>query len=273
MFRGIRWALPLSVLKDFTMNSPPPRDPRFPMNDPSQVPVVVTRLPTEGATLEQSGELVDMSRSGLRIRVEQNIPMQDELQLTIRPSDLACEIQTSARVSWAEPDVHGGWSVGCALKDRLQQDSIDELATTGALERRTDDRLSTSFVAAAKTELEPSFHTIQIVDVSDGGFCVIADRLNAKVDDRLLVKLNDETAGTHLVRARVAWVNTLEGGQTLGCVFLTKADHGHMQMIAYRGAAAEPTPTKHVASLTRWSLVAGVVAIMIFVHFFLLFQA
>ena len=82
--------------------------------------------------------------------------------------------------------------------------AIDALAKCGTLERRADTRQPISFAAEAKAELGTEFNPVEIIDISDGGFCLLADGLAVAPGDRLLIKMNQADVGTRLVRARIA---------------------------------------------------------------------
>lgn len=247
------------------------RDPRYQVKDSNLVTVSASRTnDIDDSVSDVSGVLLDLSRCGLRLRLEGFLPKGEEVRLTLNASQFDCPIQSDATIRWAEPDAGDRWIVGCDLNQKIPQESIQELATAGTLERRNDSRRLLSLTADAKTELEQGFNAVQVVDISDGGFRALGGELHAKVNDRLLLRVaSDSTADVHLIRARVAWVNDLEGGQSLGCLFLTKADHSQMHAMANQEVTDNNLDEARPRVTTTWAMVGAAVLVIVFVQFFL----
>lgn len=243
-------------------------DYRFKASCLNLVTVTVSRkTDTDGAELP--GVLMDLSRGGLRLKVDECLLQGTEIQLALSAPKAGVEIHSAAKVRWVEPNFRAGWIVGCSLDDPIEEDLVSDLANCGALERRTDSRRPISFMAEAKTELERDYNPVQILNLSAGGFCATGEGISVKLDDRLLLRISDANhTAAKLVKSRIAWVNDSDEGQTFGCAFLTKCGRSQMQAMVSADESGNPLfDTVNQQATTRWVLVATVLAFIVLVQY------
>ena len=245
------------------------KDSRYKATDPGLVTVSVRRTAADDES-DVQGVLMDLSRGGLRLRVDESLPKGAAVNLTLAATEAGVEICSAATVRWAEPAYPTGWIVGCSLDSRIDESSLDELASCGALERRLDARRPISFCVEAKTELDQTYKPVQIVNLSAGGFCAMGHGIGAQLHDRLLVKISNDGKAANLVKSRVAWVNESDDGQTFGCTFLSRDGRALMQAMFSEEESSNPlfemAATKSGA--TRWALVAVFVIFIAIAQYF-----
>ena len=239
------------------------REPRYRVTDPEKI---VALLKTDDQ--KKKVQILDFSQSGLRLRVNEPVGKGARIELEISSDAMEVEIRLEADVCWVEAD-RGGWLIGCVIQPKLEQSTLNELAMCGALERRRDNRRTLSFLAEAKTKLSSEFQDIHVVNISAGGFCASADACFVNAQDRLLVRITNDTKGeSQLIQVRVAWVQDNEqGGQTVGCNFLTKSDFAKLQAVAEEHRVGNPLFRRMMTRThgTRWSIVATGLMLVILV--------
>ncbi len=243
------------------------KEPRYQGINPETLTVTIERKEGNPGTL--SAELMDLSRGGLRLSVRRSLPKDEEIQLTIIVKDFDVQIHAGAKVCWASPGAKDGWYLGCTFLEKITEESIDELASHSAIERRRDPRQAVSFSAEANTELGAAFETVHVVNFSAGGFCALATTSVATVGERLMVRLpTEDAANPNLIRAKVAWVNTLEDGQSIGCTFFTRDDYLRMQSMVNPDSRRRWLAAIKKNRPTRWQIVAAVVMLIMAVQLF-----
>lgn len=244
------------------------RDLRFLVVQPGSLTLSIGRA-SDDPSEDQSGLLLDLSREGARLGLQMHVPAGERIRMRISSAEFSHAVESEATVSWVEPGSSSEWVIGCVLEDLIGQDLLDDLATAGMLDRRSEERIAVSFAAEAKTELERSFVPVEIVDTSDGGFCVVTDELSAATHDRLMLQIRDESgAGSGLMRGRVVWVNEMVDGRVIGCTFLTRADHEFLRKACGREKRDQTASRPQAA--TNWAAVAVAILLIILIHTFLL---
>lgn len=252
-----------SVTRHLVMFSDARREPRYRVADPKRI---VAHLKSDDQ--HQSVEILDISRGGLRLRIGEFVPQDARVELEITVDVASVHAVLRAQVCRVEAD-RGGWVIGCIVNPKLESKVMSELALSGVLERRRDRRRPLSFPAEAKTRLASGFEDMLIVNVSAGGFCAKFDKCIAESNDRLLIRIQDESNGEEqLLQARVAWAATDDdGGQTIGCSFLTKSDFAKLQSVAEADRVGNPLFHLSGNAGTRWSIVAtGLMLIVVVVQ-------
>jgi len=243
------------------------REPRFQVVDPEALTVSIERKEGNPDTL--SAVLMDLSRGGLRLSVGQALPKGEEIRLTIHIQDIDVKIHADAKVCWASPGAKDGWFLGCTFLEKISEESIDELASHSALERRRDPRQTVSFSAEAKTELGADFETVRVVNFSAGGFCALATTSVATAGERLMVRLpGEDSANPKVIRAKVVWANRLDDGQAIGCTFFARDDYLRMQSMVNPDSRRRWLAAIQQNRPTRWQIVAAVVMLILAVQLF-----
>lgn len=239
------------------MNKEIRKDSRFKATKPDAVRVSVRRADrADGQDI--SGVLLDLSRGGLRLRIDETLPVGTEIELTLSAPKAEVEIQSSAIVRWTQPAYPSGWVVGCSLDIQIEESSVQELASIGALERRLDSRRAISFHAEAKTELDQTYKPFQVVNLSAGGFCGIGQGIGAKLGDALLIRIPGDGKAATLVKSRVVWVEATGDAETFGCTFVSRNGRAQMQAMLSEEENTNPLFAKTRNPMaTRWILVGA----------------
>lgn len=86
--------------------------------------VFVERLSPPGQRVET--ELVDISRFGARIRLDQPLVVGDPLRLTIRDAS-NFEVALTGSIRWRQLDEDGHWSLGCLFDEQISWETFGEL--------------------------------------------------------------------------------------------------------------------------------------------------
>lgn len=109
------------------------RLPRHPVRRGAEVVVEIQRGPeASGAVLR--GELSDLSRNGLRLRVRQPLRRNEAMVVRIRDLRSALDLHLPATVKWQRTEDHRVWSVGCQFDSQLAWEEYGELFLRGILE-------------------------------------------------------------------------------------------------------------------------------------------
>jgi hypothetical protein len=113
---------------------------------------------------------------------------------------------------------------------------LDYLAASGILERRHDVRQETSITLPARWELDQAELSASILNISDGGMCLLISQMR-NVGDRLRLTLLDEDQKPAYVLITVCWQINTEDGYVLGCDFDNRAAYLRLKHFADLQAA------------------------------------
>lgn len=173
-----------------------------------------SELPSE----ETSAAIIDISRSGIKLSIDDCLLIGEDLSLTLEVPDSSLAYSFPAKVRWTQPVDDATWRVGCSLDPPLSEETVDSLASRGYLQRRQDQREPVSLDASVRWETTSQSIPVQMLDVSAGGFCFQSDR-NGKDSPRLVLQLNSDADAALMVRAKVLWKQDADEGCLYGCEF------------------------------------------------------
>ena len=137
------------------------------------------------------GHVIDLSATGIRLLCEGqfHVGQKFHTQLhTARPHGIY-----RGTVRRVEPWVDGRSVLGCSLRDRIPESVLEELATDGVVNRRSDDRYTLQREAAVSWQLQTRELDVQLMDLSYGGLQIESPApipQNARL--RVRVELDDE---------------------------------------------------------------------------------
>lgn len=189
------------------------REQRFALNSNTKLPVTISR---EGES-DETGTAVDISFSGAKIKVKSAVAPKSEIDVAIEGTNET----RKAQVCWSRPAPGGAWWVGCRFEEKLPLEVIDGLANEGYLDRRQDDRRLMSVAGTARYELGSEQHDVQLVNMSVGGFSLVADD-DPGESGRLMLTVRGRGGKPTTVPARIAWSKEIHGGYQMGCQFATR---------------------------------------------------
>jgi hypothetical protein len=222
---------------------------------------VVVSIEFEDRT--STGELLDLSRSGIRLAVTDTFPQGASIRVKLKVACISRTLEVDAKVCWVSPGTAEGWILGCALKRELEEHWIVDLAVNSILERRRDGRDQIDLSGEFKSELGSEFALIQLVDYSAGGFAGRTMTGSVAPGERLMLRFAQEGKEIKCFRAKVIWTRPdTDGGQLLGCAYLTREDHVQLQTLVDPGIRDRWLRDMEAYRPTRWRMVAAAVFIM-----------
>jgi hypothetical protein len=193
------------------------REERYRLTDSSGTRVeVAIDSNRELATLEM--ELVDISQGGVRLRTKTPVAEKELLTVSIIPRGFPRSLSTRAQVRWTTFAPKATYWLGCSIEPRIPQALFDHLAANGILERRHEARQKVSIALPAYWELDPTQCEASILNISQGGVCLLISR-DGNPGDRIRLTLpGDHQRPTHVLLT-ACWQVTTDEGYILGCKF------------------------------------------------------
>ena len=200
-----------------------------------------------GECAKLEAELIDISQGGVRLRSKAPIAAGDMLTIKVSFRSLtrvSNPLIIRGQVCRTTPAREGCY-LGCAIEPTIPQVLLENLAASGILERRSDGRQETSITLPAKWECDQTEVSASILNISDGGMCLLISKMN-NVGDRLRLTLLDEDAEPAYVLITVCWQIATDDGHVLGCEFEDRAAYLRLKHVADRQAA-------RATARNRWS--------------------
>jgi hypothetical protein len=240
----------------------PPRMKRHRLRRGKPIRVTVERQ--SGSTPEEA-ELLDISRSGMKVAVPIHLALHEAVQLKLEVPDLDTSLSLPATVCWSRPGEGDIWRVGCQFSPPLPESTLAQLAEGGFLQRRQNPREEVAIEASIRWEAAEQSSDVRITDLSTGGFCLLCYQ-PGKVGDRLLLEVTDASGELTRIPARAQWQRQADEGVLtgqplffIGCMFLHNQGYQTLRDIA-RPAEIDP-PAKAPAARRRrkgwWAAVAA----------------
>lgn len=174
----------------------------------------------DGEDVVAHGRLADLSLHGLKICVDKKIEDDQLVDLVIEVPTLDFRVERKAIVRWQHPRDTGSWWTGCELREAIDDELIQKLATAHVLNRRRDPRYSVDRPATVRWELSDKMLEARLVNFSKGGFCFVIPAPTDFPSDRLMLALQDRGREI-MIPARVMWKGPLDNEYAIGCAFST----------------------------------------------------
>ncbi len=115
------------------------RCPRHPANAPPAVRVVIQRA--LGCVPESvGGELIDLSRTGVRFRSATRLAEAETITVRLEDPQGTPRLTCSAVVRWTRPHRADIWSIGCQLCEPLDLETLGELFLSDVLSAKPPPR-------------------------------------------------------------------------------------------------------------------------------------
>ena len=186
------------------------QEQRFSLQPSAELPIQVSK---DG--VDETGEAVDISFSGAKVRLTEALAPKTEVELRIQGIDGV----RVAEACWSRPAPDGAWWVGFQFHEKLSKEMIDALADQGIIDRRQDARRFMSVTGTARYQLDGEAKTVRLVNMSSGGFSLIAPDPPGD-SQRLMLTIGARHARNPVtVPARIAWSQETSEGHQLGCQF------------------------------------------------------
>jgi hypothetical protein len=191
------------------------RSRRYRVLPEQSVPVAIQRFEEEEPA---SGELIDISVSGARIRSKAPLRFGETLVLHLESKASGLSITISCEVQWIRAS-QGEWIVGCRFEHNLEGHLLEDYVERGLLERRETDRFEISLPASARFEISGQHAEVDMTNVGTGGFCFLSlstGRIGSRVSVNLDRSLNEAVEG------RIMWHSLKDGMYLVGCQWVNR---------------------------------------------------
>lgn len=207
------------------VGEPVPREPRCCILEDGMVGVRVERVRGSAPGMIDA-ELIDISRSGVKLRVASCPALGEEVVLRLEVPSADLDLALSAKVQWTRAVADETWRIGCALASELPEHILSRLAVNGYIQRRQDERHATDIGGKARWELDRHPFPVRIVNFSAGGFCIACPREEReRAGERLLLEFDGEEAGSAFVVGRSVWLLDVGDSHRIGCTFVNREGH------------------------------------------------
>lgn len=215
------------------------RESRYAIQSGRTVPVVIKRTTSETAQTIV-GELINLSRGGAKLTVQQCVPFSETIEIAIDLVDADVQLVLTAEVCWTRPAEDDSWQLGCSFGAPLPEEVMTKLAAAAYLERRKSERQLTSIVATARSELGGTGARVEISNFSAGGFC-LRRAGSETTGDHILVEFKRPNESRATIHARVQWRLKIGRDCLLGCSFVNGNDVNYLYEMANEVDAKWPT--------------------------------
>jgi hypothetical protein len=231
-----------------------PRPRRYAVNDDLVVRVTVDRRPDCRPTVIEA-ELLDLSPGGAKLALPSALRFQEPVQLTLASEQFDLHLTVSCIVRWIKPAKGDLWQAGVKFDPEIPFKSIQQLFSSGFLERRQHIRESIRGEARARWELSTADVPVGMLDLSAGGFSLLSP-LPAANGTHLL--LSFESAGGPIgLAAGIQWQLQVEGGYVIGCAFINNHSYRLLRDRFCPELPRYPRRSRRLALLTVATLAAA----------------
>lgn len=188
----------------------------------------------------RQGVVVDISVNGARIALPQPATVGDEFEIELQAPGSQFREQRRVRVCWSALRRDFLWHAGVEFDAPLTDESLDELASGGVIERRQSNRTKVSIPASARQESSTTEHEVRIADLSVEGFGFTSSE-PLEVGNRVLVSIAHEPEPL-VVIAHVRACNRKRKNYAVGCEFVDTDSYRHLrQFLPARRPPKKPT--------------------------------
>lgn len=235
-------------------------EPRYRLNSGVDVRVLVQ---PQGSPEPVDAQLIDMSNSGLQLRLSTCLKFDESMAVHILAGDLQFDL--AATVKWIRQADEQDSFVGCHIKPELSEDALNRLAAMGLLDRRESVRREVKLPASICGELESTRTPAVIRNLSEDGFG-IATQASRVVGQRIRVAIapGEREEDALEITARVIWQIKTQGGFFCGCAFLNRESHAEINDLIGGDATAAGRRRRGRAS-RRTSMWVALAALVVFV--------
>ncbi len=181
-----------------------------------EVPVAIQRFEDEEPA---SGELIDISISGARLRSKAPLRFGESLVLHLESKGADLSITISCEVQWIRGSQQDAWIVGCRFEHSLEGHLLEDYVEQGLLERRETDRFEISLPASVRFEISGQEAEVDITNVGTGGFCFLS-LSTGRIGSRVSVNL--DRSGNEAVEGRIMWYSQKDGMYLVGCQWVNR---------------------------------------------------
>jgi len=191
------------------------QDDRFPIDKFAGLQVTIGR---NGGEELVSAEPVDISERGMKLRVNTPFKFEESITVLVGQNEGQLRMAHSGRVSWLRQESADTWLLGCQFEPKLPPHALEEMFSTGVLERRRFPRYPVGGQGVAHWELQAERFTVWLVDISEGGFCMCCQE-PGQIGQRMRINLDSPT-GPLSIQGKAQWCAPLDNAFLIGLAFL-----------------------------------------------------
>lgn len=161
------------------------------------------------------GHVIDLSSAGIRLLCDGQFRVGEQIHVQLY-SDRSHGLYRGT-VRRVEPWVDARTVLGCSLENKIPDSVLEELASEGIVNRRSDDRFRLSQQASISWQLSSCDVDVELTDYSYGGLRFESE-IEVPLDTsvRLTIELPDEEV---VLNGRTLWRTESENGYTAGIAF------------------------------------------------------
>lgn len=227
------------------------REPRYSVTRPNATAVTLVSSNASGVDHIAHGTLADISRTGLRSALPNNIPVGTHVRLQLSVPEAYLDLICEGVIRWAQPRDHDSWWIGCFLDQKLEDSVIEALAQADVINRRSDERFAIRVPAEAKGELSGELVSVKLVNYSGGGLCIETDDPSLNANGRLLLIFNRDQDNETRVTLRSVWSEQGNGVIRIGCSYLSNNGFERVRSVVEPDREDDPNPMAQFARAKR----------------------
>jgi len=186
-----------------------------------------------------AAEPVDISERGMKLRVNVPFRFEESITLILGTVEGRLRLALTGRVTWLRKQRDDSWLLGCQFVPKVPPDALEQMFSSGVLERRQFPRYAVSGQGSGKWELQAESFNIWLVDISEGGFCICCEE-PGPIGQRIRLSI-DLPQGTMTLHAKVQWCAALDGAFLVGCAFLDHQSYIELKSALKCVSADAPT--------------------------------
>lgn len=238
------------------------REPRYRLDSDIALNVILQREKTEET---HDALLMDISNNGIGLRTAACLQFEETIAVRVHAPEVDFEFGMVGQVSWIKLASDDHWNVGCHIQPPISEETLNQLANLGCIDRRCKPRSQIRLPAVVATELQGSRTAATIHSISEIGFGFLTSEPCA-VRQKIMVDVESATGKTIDIVARVEW--EVKAGDTYkyGCSFLSPSGYDGLRgLIEVELATSEPDDTMPVAKVRQGSVWVTLAAFIVFV--------
>lgn len=195
------------------------------------------------------GRLLDLSRGWAKLSIPAFLKFNDRFELRLAAPQVGFDVRVDAQVCRIRKGDGNCWTVVCSFLPTVSEKVLEELAESGAVERRREARQPVCIPATARWQLQATPTLVEVRDYSSGGFCMEGRKLGALREQVLLqMDLDQEPVD---VSGRVQWQFETKGRQMAGCAFTSMEDYQRLKRVVKHYADGTSDPSTPGGSVKR----------------------
>ena len=176
-------------------------------------------------------EVIDISRTGVRLRAKGPIADMESCRVTIVVEDLSTNLHIRASVRWNREEEDGSELLGCCFVPAIPEGIFDHILRANHVDRRECERQPLNLRTSGVWRLGDKPLPFTVKDFSREGFCVQTAALPPE-EEQLHLCVEDAETTRAVVIAQPRWTLKADDGYVVGCSFLNPEDVERFKALA-----------------------------------------